>query len=77
MEYNILFIVGIKLLSDWNYKNDEEYDESVEINHYPSWPYITDHPQRILIIWGSGLRKNNVLLNLRKHQRPDIDKISF
>ena len=27
-----------------------EYDESVEINHNPNWPYIPDHPYRILII---------------------------
>ena len=29
----------------------------------------------ILIIGGSGSGKTNVLLNLIKHQRPDIDKI--
>ena len=43
-------------------------------NHNPNWPYIPDHPYRILIIGGSGLGKTNVLLNLIKHQRPDIDK---
>ena len=48
------------------------YDESVEINHNPNWPNI---PFRILIIDGSGSDKTNVLLNLIKHQRPDIDKI--
>ena len=51
------------------------YDQSVEIIHYPNWPYIPDHPCRILIIGGSGSRKTNVLLNLIKHQRPDINKI--
>ena len=35
-----------------------------------SWPSL-----RILIIGGSGSRKANVLLNLIKHQWPDIDKI--
>ena len=51
------------------------YNESVEINHKPNWPYIADHPYRILIILGSGSDKINVILNLMKHQRPDIDKI--
>ena len=51
------------------------YDQSVEINNNPNWPYIPDHPYRILIIGGPGLGKTNVLLNLIKHQRPFIDKI--
>ena len=25
-------------------------DQSVEINRNPNWPYIADHPYRILII---------------------------
>ena len=54
----------------------KKYDQSFEINHNPNWPYIPDHPQRILIIDGSGSGKNNVLLNLtkKKNQKPDIDK---
>ena len=51
------------------------YDQSVEINHNSNWPYIPDHPYRILIFGGSGSGKTNVLLNLIKHQRPDIGKI--
>ena len=43
------------------------YDQSVEIN----WPYL----YRILIIGVSGSGKTNVLLNLIKNQRSDIDKI--
>ena len=39
-----------------------------------NWPYIPDHPYRILIIGGSGSGKTNVLLNLIENQ-PDIDKI--
>ena len=27
----------------------KNYDESVEINHNPNWPYIPDHPYRIII----------------------------
>ena len=44
------------------------------MNHNPNWPYIPDHPYRILIIGDSGSGKTNVLLNLIKHQRPDLDK---
>ena len=50
-------------------------DQSVEIIHNPDWPYIADHPYRILTIGGSGSCKINVLLNLIKNQRLDIDKI--
>ena len=39
-----------------------------------NWPYIPDHPYRILIIEGSGSGKTNLLLNLIENQ-PDIDKI--
>ena len=40
------------------------------------WPYIPDHPYRILTIGGSGSGKTNTLLNLINEQR-DIDKISL
>ena len=52
----------------------KNYDQSVEIVHNPNWPYIPDLPYRILITGGSGSGKTNVLLNLIKHQQPDIDK---
>ena len=42
--------------------------------HNFTWPYIPDHPYRILILWGSGRRKSNALLNLINNQQ-DIDKI--
>ena len=32
--------------------------------HNEKWPYIPDHPYRILIICGSGPGKTNTLLNL-------------
>ena len=50
-------------------------DESVEINYNPNFLYISDHIHRILIICDLGSDKTNVLLNLIKDQRPDIDKI--
>ena len=53
----------------------KNYVQSVKINHSPNWPYIPDHPYRILIIGGSGSDKTNVLFNLVKHQQPDNDKI--
>ena len=42
--------------------------------HNEKWPYIKDHPYRILIIGGSGSGKTNTLLHLIKEQ-DDIDKI--
>ena len=43
-------------------------------NHNEKWPYIPDHPYRILIIGGSGSGKVNKLLNLITEQK-NIDKI--
>ena len=42
------------------------YDHTAEINHNSNWPYIPDHPFKILVIGGPGLDKNNVLPNLKK-----------
>ena len=42
--------------------------------HNKKWPYIPDHPYRILIIGGSGSWKTNALINLINEQK-DIDKI--
>ena len=55
----------------------KSYDESVEINLNPNWPYNPDHPYRILIIVVSGSGKTSALLNLIKNQRPDIDKFIY
>ena len=43
-------------------------------NIIKKWPYIPDHPCRILIIGSSGSGKTKALLNLIKEQ-DDIDKI--
>ena len=43
-------------------------------NHNEKWPYIPDHPYRMLIIGGSGSGKANTLLNLINQQKV-IDKI--
>ena len=42
--------------------------------HNEKWPYIPDHPYRILTIGGSGSGKTNALINLINEQN-DIDKI--
>ena len=36
--------------------------------HNEKWPYIPDHPYRIIIFGGSGSGKTNTLLNLIKEQ---------
>ena len=51
-----MFIIGTKFLSKV-IKMMKDYDQSVEINHDLNWPYIPDHPYRILIIGGSGSGK--------------------
>ena len=42
--------------------------------HNEKWPYVSDHPYRILIIGGSGSGKTNALVNLINEQ-DDIDNI--
>ena len=42
--------------------------------HNEKWPYIPDHPYRILIIGGLGSGKTNTLLHLI-NEKKDIDKI--
>ena len=54
--------------------NFDEYSSNENrISQNPNWPYIADHPYRILIIGGSGSEKTNTLLNLINNQ-PVIDK---
>ena len=54
--------------------NFDEYTNENKKEHNLNWPYIPDHPYRILIIGGSGTGKTNALLNLI-HNQQDIDKI--
>ena len=54
--------------------NFDDYVIENKIKHNKNWPYIPDHPYRILIIGGSGSGETNLLLNLIENQ-PDIDKI--
>ena len=54
----------------------QNYDQSVEKNHNPNWPYIPEPPYRIWIVGVPGSGKTNVLLKLIKnyYQWPDTDK---
>ena len=54
--------------------NFDEYANDNKKEHSLNWPYIPDHPYRILIIGGSGTGKANALLNVINNQQ-DIDKI--
>ena len=56
-------------LDDITNENNKEHNEK--------WPYIPDHPYKMVIIGGSGSGKTNALFNLIKEQHSDslIDKI--
>ena len=54
--------------------NFDNYVNENKTKHNKNWPYIPDHPYRILIIGGSGSGKTNALINLINGQN-DIDKI--
>ena len=47
-------------------KNNKKYNEK--------WPYIPNHPYRIIVIGGSGSGKTNALINLINEQN-GIEKI--
>ena len=54
--------------------NFDNYTNENKTEHNSKWPYIPDHPYRILIIGGSGSGRTNTLLILINNQL-DIDKI--
>ena len=54
--------------------NFDDYSNENNSQHNINWPYIPDHPHRILIIGGSGSGKTNAVFNLIDNQ-PDIDTI--
>ena len=54
--------------------NQDDITNKNNKRHNKKWPYIPDHPHKILIIGGSGSGKTNALLNLIKEEE-DIDKI--
>ena len=54
--------------------NIDDYANENKTEHNKHWPYIPNHPYKILIIGGSGSGKTDLLLNLIGNQL-DIDKI--
>ena len=54
--------------------NFDDFSNESKTKHNLKWPYISDHPYRIIIVGGSGCGKTNALLNLINNQ-PDIDKM--
>ena len=56
-----------------DYVNEIAFNENKTI-HNKNWPYLPDHPCRILIIRGLGSGKTNLLLHLIENQ-PHIDKM--
>ena len=54
--------------------NFDDYANENKTEHNLKWPYIPDHPYKILIIGGSWSRKTNALLSFVNNQ-PDIYKI--
>ena len=53
----------------------DEYGNENKAEHNSKWPYIPDHPYRILIIGSSGSGKTNALLNLINNQQTLIKYI--
>ena len=54
--------------------NFDDYVNKNKTMHNKNWPYIPDHPYRILIIGGSESGKTILLLNLIENL-PEIEKI--
>ena len=54
--------------------NFDDYTNEIKSEDNLKWPYIPDHPYRVVIVGGSGSRKTNALSNLINNQT-DIDKI--
>ena len=61
-------------LSKYKMINFGNYTQENKTEYDPKWPYVPDHPYRILTIGGSGSGKTNALLNLTNNQL-NIDKI--
>ena len=54
--------------------NFDDYTNENKTEHNAKWPYILDHPYRILTVGSSGSGKTNELLTLINNQT-NIDKI--
>ena len=61
-------------ISKYKMINFNDVTNENRTKHNSKWPYIPDHPYKVVIIIGSWSGKTNALLNLINH-KPDIDKI--
>ena len=68
MRFNCHFYTLQKMINLDNIRNENNKE------HNKKWPYIADHPYKILIIIGSGSGITSNLLNL-KNEQDDIDKM--
>ena len=46
--------------------NSDDYGNEKKTEHNKNWPYIPDHPYRILIVGGSGFWKNNFIIKFNR-----------
>ena len=46
--------------------NFDGYANKSKTENNPKWPYIPDHPYRILLIGGSGIWKNKCIIEFNK-----------
>ena len=53
--------------------NFDDYTNKNKTEHNLKWPYIPDHPYRILTIGGYGIWKNKCIIKF--NNQPNIDKI--
>ena len=53
--------------------NFDDYTSENKTEHNLKWPHNLDHPNRLLLVGGSGLEKTNALLNLINNQ-PELIK---
>ena len=61
---NAFKVCESEMLSKIKIINFDDYANENKSEHNSKWPYIPDHPYRILIIGGSGSGKTNAILNL-------------
>ena len=60
--WNSVTRINIKMINFDDHVNENKTE------HNKNWPYIPDHPYRILIIGSSEYGKTNLLLNLTENQ---------
>ena len=74
VQNEIEFLTVLHFFKHYKMINLDSITNENNKKHNENWPYIPDHPYRIIIIGGSVSEKTNVLINLINEQ-DDIDKI--